>query len=65
MEKLLILKILLTVSTVFATLIGLYSTIPQIRKKYEGQTVRFYIAIGSVITMMILNIFIWYKIVII
>lgn len=42
MNKILFGQILLTVITVFVIFMSIYSTIPKIRKKYQGRTVHVY-----------------------
>lgn len=54
MNKILFGQILLTVITVFVIFMSIYSIIPKIRKKYQGRTVRMYIAIGGVMMMILI-----------
>lgn len=61
MDNILFTKILLTVITVFVIFMGVYSTIPKVRRKYQGRTVRLYIAIGGVIIVMLISVLTWYR----
>lgn len=62
MDKILLLKLLLTITTVSSIIISLYTIVPKTRKFYKQQKyAQAYSNVVGIVVLILLNLYVWMK----